>query len=627
MLRKPALLQPPGFHAWWLTFILLAVGELIIRQFKASLYEFEPAAYALSVLTSLFLWFVIGRIFHHIPNKNARRVAAVTVGFLTTLLLFSSFFTYSEFGEFISDDMLNFVIADPLYFRDFTYDLLFNWTLVPFTLACAGFSALWLWSSDRLSAPERQPSRERQRTEVIITVAAILAFGASFGGMFAFSRNTQARLETSFTIAVPRLIAHIASDKETLHRANRLKIEPASNPTDYNVLIILNESWGRQHLGFIPSEKDEQIGMPFLENWITENPQEVFIFDKFFTDSGATNVSVPSLMTGVAPYEPNEKLHSLPLPWQWADANAMHSIFVTPQRYTWANFNSFFFTHAPDQFATAETIPSPIVNDTGIDDMVAAQVFRDLVQNVPADQPLFAIYGTNATHGPFQEKSALLPDLESRPTRYAQALLISDSAIAHVFQTLKDTNRLENTIILITADHATVEGVVHLPRLYSFYDEIMRIPFIIRLPPALLKEKPEIARIMRENQPFIASNIDIMPTVVDLLGLTQSTTNTQIASQFKGRSLAKPINDDHTVIAINTNDVRSWQNEGFGIFQTNLRFVFSDIEGPQLFDITTDPGQRTNLWTTTDPKTRNDFIQRIENNPHANRIYQRYNPN
>lgn len=626
--RKPSPIQPPTFPAWWLTFLLLALGELIIRQFKAPLYEFQPAAYALSVLTSLFLWFAIGRIFHHLPTKNIRRTAAVTVGFLTSLLLFSSFFTYSEFGEFISDDMLSFVIADPLYFRDFTVDLLFNWTLLPFTLATAGFSALWLWSADRLSAAEPTPNPKNRRA--IITLAATIAFAGSLGAMFAFSRTTQTRLETSFSIAVPRLLVNTLTAKETLRPANRQKVEPAANPTDYNVLIILNESWGRQHLRFYTqpeTPENDPPGMPHLEKWLAEHQQEVFIFQNFFTDSGATNVSVPSLMTGVAPYEPNQKLHSLPLPWQWARANNMHSIFVTPQRYTWANFNSFFFSDPPDQYATAETINSPIVNDTGVDDMVAADVFHQLLQKAPPQQPLLAIYGTNATHGPFQEKSTHLPDLEKRSTRYAQALLISDAAIARVFQTLQNSGRLDNTIIFITADHATAENVAHLPRLYSFYDETMQIPFIIRLPPAFLKEHPDLAQNLRQNQSATASNIDLIPTLVDLLGLTQSPHNAQIAAQLKGRSLARPTKQDHTVISLNTNDVRSWKNEGFGIFQNNLRFVFSDIEGPQLFDITTDPTQHQNLWPQSTPETRKFFLELIENNHHAHRIYQAHKPN
>lgn len=613
---------PPGIHAWWLTFILLAVAELIIRQFKAPLHEFHPAAYTLSLLTSFLLWLLIGRIFYHLPGQFSRRIAAVLTGFLVTILLFSSYFTYAEFGEFISDDMLSFVLADPLYFRDFTYDLLFNWTLLPFTLVTTGLTFLWLRSADNYST---LASPSRHQTALSITLAATVAFGGSLGGMFAFSSNTQKRLETAFLVSVPRVVVNTITDKETLRLANRQKVEPIASPTDYNVLIVLNESWGRQFLGFYPSENSDENslpGMPFLESWLKEHEQEVFIFEQFFSDSGATNVSVPSLMTGVAPYEPNEKLHSLPLPWQWARANNMHSVLVTPQRYSWANFNSFFFSDPPHQYASAETIPSPIVNDTGVDDMVAANVFRQLVQQAPAEQPLLAIYGTNATHGPYQQTSALLPDLESRPTRYAQALLISDSAIQHVFQTLQDAGRLDNTIIFITADHGVVETPAHLPRLYSFYDEIMRIPFIIRLPPTLLQTRPELAKIMRENQPKLASNIDLIPTLVDLLNLTQSEHNTQIVAQLKGRSLAKPLHTDHTVIALNTNDVRSWKNEGFGIYQHNLRFVFSDIEGPRLFNTILDPDQQDDLWPRTDPQTRNAFLEHIQNNKHANRIYQ-----
>ena len=90
---------------------------------------------------------------------------------------------------------------------------------------------------------------------------------------------------------------------------------------------------------------------------------------------------MPSIVTGVGPFESNKKLHDLPFLWDWAKSAGMHTLYVTSQRYTWQNFQDFMFTPGPDNWITALELNSPIVNDLGVDDLIAMNKLQHLVEN------------------------------------------------------------------------------------------------------------------------------------------------------------------------------------------------------------------------------------------------------
>lgn len=43
--------------------------------------------------------------------------------------------------------------------------------------------------------------------------------------------------------------------------------------------------------------------MPLPRQWFEAEDEDAAIFERAFTNSGATNVSIPALLTGVGPHE------------------------------------------------------------------------------------------------------------------------------------------------------------------------------------------------------------------------------------------------------------------------------------------------------------------------------------
>lgn len=109
--------------------------------------------------------------------------------------------------------------------------------------------------------------------------------------------------------------------------------------------------------------------------------------------------------------------------------------------------------------------------------------------------------------------------------RYDGEIRTVDKKLGLLFEFLKNQNILDDTLIIITADHGEAFGEHkmwnHGPR--QFFDEVARVPLIIsnsRLFPA------------QKNVDFVVQSIDILPSLIDLMKL-----NHPPGSQFQGTSI------------------------------------------------------------------------------------------
>lgn len=106
-----------------------------------------------------------------------------------------------------------------------------------------------------------------------------------------------------------------------------------------------------------------------------------------------------------------------------------------------------------------------------------------------------------------------------------------DKAVGMVMDKLKELSIDEETIIIFTADHGNFAGRYGLVgKTKAFYDCLIKIPFIIKIP-GMGQNEVRKAQI---------SNIDILPTIFDYLGL-------DIASDIQGRSFLNVVKgeEDH----------------------------------------------------------------------------------
>ena len=113
--------------------------------------------------------------------------------------------------------------------------------------------------------------------------------------------------------------------------------------------------------------------------------------------------------------------------------------------------------------------------------------------------------------------------------RYAARIAYVDRYIGEVLAGLNQTELADNTLVALTSDHGELLG----EHRYYFQHGITVLRPVLHIP--LIVSGPGIGR---RRVPTLASNTDIMPTLLELIGIDSG----QLASQFQGKSLVPWMN-------------------------------------------------------------------------------------
>ena len=191
-------------------------------------------------------------------------------------------------------------------------------------------------------------------------------------------------------------------------------------------------------------------------------------------------------------------------------------------------------------------------------------------------------------------------DLYHIRATYDASICYVDSVIGKIIDKLKSCGLYNRTIIIILADHGEAlweHGFfghnVHL------YDEISRIPFIIKFPSA--------ASIEDIKNEALIQTIDIFPTLVDILQLSPHN------AVLQGKNFLP-------LLAGNTNSVNDflyfrtlWQTPRYGVRGTDYKYIYYTRTGEEeLYNLRNDPQEKTNLIGSTEViEIENYFRQQL----------------
>lgn len=176
------------------------------------------------------------------------------------------------------------------------------------------------------------------------------------------------------------------------------------------------------------------------------------------------------------------------------------------------------------------------------------------------------------------------------PTNQCRALLSVDDGVAIVVRALRETGRLADTLIVFMSDHGLMLGEHRLQAWKVLtYEEAIRIPLVIRYDP-LTGGEPSVEH-------RLVMNVDIAPTIVDLLGLAATPGCPDppygpCTGEFDGRSLVPLLEG---AAGGWRSDILIENHRACGV--RNDRYVFTryDTGEEELYDLSTDPFQLSNL--------------------------------
>ena len=166
---------------------------------------------------------------------------------------------------------------------------------------------------------------------------------------------------------------------------------------------------------------------------------------------------------------------------------------------------------------------------------------------------------------------------------YYGAISYVDDHISRLIGVLRDTGRLDRTVIIVTSDHGEMLGERGAWYKMSFYEGSARVPLIVRAP--ALFERSRVAAPV--------STMDLLPTLV---GLVHAGSAPDTVGPLDGRSLLPHLSgapDRDEVVA-------EYLAEGaiapiVMIRRGSYKFIHSPADPDQLFDLKSDPHEQINL--------------------------------
>ena len=185
----------------------------------------------------------------------------------------------------------------------------------------------------------------------------------------------------------------------------------------------------------------------------------------------------------------------------------------------------------------------------------------------------------------------------------------------------------ENTIFLAVSDHG--EDIYGRgARLESYHIENARVPCWLYVPRRVQERlRPGAVENLRANcQNRATSSIDLLPTVLDLMGLARKQPVAEILGRLQGRSLLDAREPSEFILMLNTNDLRHWEREGFALTMDNgtWRYLY-DMGRRSLYNLQDDPREERDL---IDDPVAAPYLgrvqERVANCPYLLRIVRKY---
>jgi arylsulfatase A-like enzyme len=364
----------------------------------------------------------------------------------------------------------------------------------------------------------------------------------------------------------------------------------ATAPRPKNVIVFFLESMGAEYLSLYGSQHETT---PHLQKLAADHG---VVFDNFYVTVPYSCKSIISLSAGV--YERVDwKLvvaespeFRVPLITEVLQEQGYRSCYAHSGYWSWRSRDRFLKSRV-GTLIDAEHLPDSKISSWGVSDKAMFQASLDWIDADP-QTPFFLLTYTIETHHPYATPARPLNfDVQDKElANYLNAIRATDENIAWMVQELDKRKLLEDTLIVITADHGEAFGQ-HNQRSHNFgvYECNVHIPLVMIHPS--LKSMPRRVKSVREQ-------IDVSPTVLDLLGVKSP-------AVWQGRNLFRPDDGRPTYFYCIGNFVVLGLRHGAYKYHF---YVDSGLE--ELFNVEADPGEHENL-ASKHPDLCRDYRKRV----------------
>jgi len=201
-------------------------------------------------------------------------------------------------------------------------------------------------------------------------------------------------------------------------------------------------------------------------------------------------------------------------------------------------------------------------------------------------------------------------DFQTLEALYNGAISYLDRRVHEIYSFLQEENLSDNTMMIITSDHGDNLGEHGIMfHVFCLYDTLIKIPLIIKYPAELSPSGSE-SRIVQ--------NTDVLPTIMDVLGvkgknmLNQIQGNSLVTSNIKKRSYLYGISELVKPFGPALRPLRKllkmYDRRLISIRTKTRKYIFSSDGRHEFYDLEKDPQELNNLIDRKDKSIRHDIL-------------------
>ncbi|WP_411822244.1 sulfatase-like hydrolase/transferase [Leptospira sp. 'Mane'] len=530
------------------------------------------------------------------------------------LIIISFFYTFALVGSYgyfrYSGIMPNFFVFSFMFQEPYNSWTLFEAGLSFFSLALFVIVFLIFYFSLRSITRGEKFRFFRWVYSSVILVVVLLNFFFHNNARF---HDQMYVADTNAVVFINRNVYNLLTGDRLgsagLQSRNKPKLETQTNTRKLNVLLIVAESLRRKSMGLYGYTRDTT---PYLDRWFdSQNDGSKVLFKNGFSNSSSTLISVPSILSGISPDQPVSLTHSSPLFWEYGKAVNLSTFFISSHSFRWNNFEGFFKNAGIDYLWNKETSGNPTFNDIGIDDRKTVNEFKKHVSLLKQEGHSFAgVLHFNTNHFPYFIPSGadFLPVGSDILAPYDNSVRHLDTLVGDVLDFLEKENLKENTLVIFTSDHGeTIFEHGYIGHVESNHIETVSIPMFFYIPKQLRTQTRD--QILKINRDRNVANIDIIPTIIDFLGLGERKDIIPYRAKLEGKSLLTAIPQDRTIFIANNNET-SLYRVGLSFVYKNLHYMLrlnKTSPTEELYDYTKDKNETNDLWKDLSNEKRKEY--------------------
>jgi glucan phosphoethanolaminetransferase (alkaline phosphatase superfamily) len=590
----------------------LAVIALDLAKRRARVLGFEGGDllfYLASCAIGIILWTSLTAAATRVKGI-ARWPVRVVLGTAAVLAVGCQLYTYLRYGAYVNSRA---VLVGTSFLPSVGQQLWFDrWTLAKILLPCIALAIAVPTFAARLA-----PMRKRSHGWLCLDLAIAAALTAAFVSPDRGAEQGQPP-DVMYVNAMGQLARAHWDHNETVERVHPGRRTPEAVPAlaahpaaaRKNVVMIITESVRAQSVCVAHSPDCKYS--PFSNALLPDR----FPLTQMRSLDSTTAISLAVMWNGLPPTAKREAIHTAPILWEYAHAAGYESAYYTSQHMLFGNSGTWLEGTPWQRHVSATMLEEDATYEIGADD--GTLVDWTLGDLDALREPYFVVLHLSNTHFPYKVDDADIPfQTEAEKTkgeaevvdRYQDAIYLQDRALARFIATFQKRPEADRSVLVYVSDHGEQlreRGTVG--HTGTLYDEEIRVPFWIAAPKGTLSASEEES--LRAYEETRVTQLDVFPTMLDLLGLLDAPEIARFRGRSSGQSLLRSgYEEERAVVLSNCTELWACAFKNWGAMRGAKKLIASQGDRKwNCFDLDSDPKESRAL----DPSACGDLLPLTE---------------